>query len=178
MTRLGGTEWDQIIRWSSGFEKAGRYKAKTTAIDGLGRNSIDWQDSTHLRSRRSQGPKTSVLHDPGKQVSALGPTLFWRGDVDLSTDGAPSYRSEETEEWVARNFSDFVSVDLNPQRPGHWPTNSSDFDPLDYPIWGILESIACAKPRSTVEALKRDLTKASNNLPMGVIARAVDDFPK
>ncbi|KIH64396.1 hypothetical protein ANCDUO_05294 [Ancylostoma duodenale] len=43
---------------------------------------------------------------------------------------------------------------------------------------GILESIACAKPRSTVEALERDLTKARSNLPMKIIARAVDDFPR
>lgn len=38
-------------------------------------------------------------------------------------------------------------------------------------------SVACAKPRSTVQALKKDLTKAWNGLPMKIVARAVDDFP-
>ncbi|KIH67461.1 hypothetical protein ANCDUO_02208 [Ancylostoma duodenale] len=48
--------------------------------------------------------------------------------------------------------------------------------------WGrrrgdALESIACAKPHSTVEALKRGLTKTWNDLSMDIIARAVDVFP-
>ncbi|KIH52305.1 hypothetical protein ANCDUO_17594 [Ancylostoma duodenale] len=72
-------------------------------------------------------------------------------------------------EWIARNFPDFISVDLfpdfisvdlTPQRPGHWPANSSDLDPLDYSIREILESVPCAKPHSTVEALKRDLKES------------------
>ncbi|KIH67828.1 hypothetical protein ANCDUO_01839 [Ancylostoma duodenale] len=37
---------------------------------------------------------------------------------------------------------------------------------------GILKSIACAKLHSTIEALKRDLTKPWNVLPMDIIARA------
>ncbi|KIH55478.1 hypothetical protein ANCDUO_14364 [Ancylostoma duodenale] len=92
-------------------------------------------------------------------------------------NGAPCHKSEETHERIARNFPDFTSVDLSPQRPGHWPANSFEFDPMDY-FWGILESIACAKPHSTVEALKRTLTKAWNNLPTDIIARAVGDFPR
>ncbi|KIH64096.1 hypothetical protein ANCDUO_05595 [Ancylostoma duodenale] len=39
-------------------------------------------------------------------------------------------------------------------------------------------SIACANPHSTVEALERNLRKAWNNLPMDIIATAVDDFPR
>ncbi|KIH55529.1 hypothetical protein ANCDUO_14312, partial [Ancylostoma duodenale] len=49
-------------------------------------------------------------------------------------DGAPSHKPEETHEWAVRNFLDFTSVDLCPQRPGHWPANSSDLDQLDYSI--------------------------------------------
>ncbi|KIH52933.1 hypothetical protein ANCDUO_16956 [Ancylostoma duodenale] len=76
-------------------------------------------------------------------------------------------------------LSDFTSVDLDPQRPGHWPAISSDLDPLDHSIWGILESFACAKPHSTVEVLKRDKNfKTWNNLPMDVFTRAVDDFTR
>ncbi|KIH64387.1 hypothetical protein ANCDUO_05303 [Ancylostoma duodenale] len=39
-------------------------------------------------------------------------------------------------------------------------------------------AITCAKPHSTVEALEKDLTKAWSNLPMDIIARAVEDFPR
>ncbi|KIH63198.1 hypothetical protein ANCDUO_06503 [Ancylostoma duodenale] len=52
-------------------------------------------------------------------------------------DGAPSYKSEETQEWIARNF---ISVDLGPQRPGHWPGNSFDLDPR---IMSEMKSIFC-----------------------------------
>ncbi|EYC16834.1 hypothetical protein Y032_0032g2521 [Ancylostoma ceylanicum] len=70
---------------------------------------------------------------------------------------------KKTQEWIARNFPDFISVDISPQRPGHWPANSPDLNPLGYLIWGILESVTCAKPHSTVGALKRDLSKAWND---------------
>ncbi|KIH43559.1 hypothetical protein ANCDUO_26433 [Ancylostoma duodenale] len=44
-------------------------------------------------------------------------------------DGASSHKSEETHEWIARNFPDFTSKDLSRQRPRHWPANLSDLDP-------------------------------------------------
>ncbi|KIH65158.1 hypothetical protein ANCDUO_04520 [Ancylostoma duodenale] len=69
-------------------------------------------------------------------------------------DGAPSHKSEETEEWIAKNFPDSISVN------------------------GILESIVCAKLHSIVEALKRDLAKVSSDLPMDIINRAVNNFPR
>ncbi|KIH61245.1 hypothetical protein ANCDUO_08488 [Ancylostoma duodenale] len=64
--------------------------------------------------------------------------------------GALPHKSEGTQEWIARIFANTISED----------------------------SIACAKPHSTVEALERYFPKAWNNLPMDIIARAVDDFPR
>lgn len=41
-----------------------------------------------------------------------------------------------------------------------------------------MESKACAKPHASIEALKKDLIKAWNEIPMEIINKAVDDFPK
>ncbi len=37
---------------------------------------------------------------------------------------------------------------------------------------------ACSKPHQSINALKKSLTKAWNNISQDVIDRAVDDFPK
>ncbi|KIH47050.1 hypothetical protein ANCDUO_22894 [Ancylostoma duodenale] len=39
--------------------------------------------------------------------------------------------TEETQEWVATIFPDFISVDISPQPPGHCPANSPDLNPLN-----------------------------------------------
>jgi hypothetical protein len=61
---------------------------------------------------------------------------------------------------------------------GDWPSNSPELNVMDYSIWGILEAKACAKPHASIEALKRDLIKAWDEIPLETIAKAVDDFPK
>ncbi|KIH53465.1 hypothetical protein ANCDUO_16406 [Ancylostoma duodenale] len=76
-------------------------------------------------------------------------------------DGAPSRESKETHEWIGRNF------------PGLHLGGPKSSTTRPVAIWGILESIACGSP-----TLRRDLTKACNKLPMDIIARAVDDFPR
>uniref|UniRef100_A0A914D715 Transposase n=1 Tax=Acrobeloides nanus TaxID=290746 RepID=A0A914D715_9BILA len=58
------------------------------------------------------------------------------------------------------------------------PANSPDLNVLDYSLWSILEAEACSKPHQSIDALKKSLVKAWNNIPQGVIDRAVDDFPK
>jgi hypothetical protein len=49
---------------------------------------------------------------------------------------------------------------------------------MDFSVWGILESKACAKPHTSIESLKRSLNKAWAEIPMEMIAEIVDDFPK
>ncbi|KIH59228.1 hypothetical protein ANCDUO_10554 [Ancylostoma duodenale] len=62
--------------WSKGkppLEERMIIRRQKPKSGGLCRNNTHWQDSTHLRVRRSQGPRTPVL------------TVFWGGDVDLPT---------------------------------------------------------------------------------------------
>ena len=95
-------------------------------------------------------------------------------------DGAPSHKAEETQNLIRDNVSEFIEVDISPQRDnGEWPPNSPDLNGMDYySIWSILEAEACSKPHQSIAALKKSLTKAWNNTSQDVIDRAVDDFPK
>ena len=94
-------------------------------------------------------------------------------------DGAPSHKSEETQNLIRDIFPEAIEVDISPQRNnGEWPPNSPNLNVLDYSIWSILEAEACSKPHQSVEALKKSLVAAWNKIPQKVIDRAVDDFPK
>ena len=88
-------------------------------------------------------------------------------------------KAEETRNLVKDIFPECIDVDISPQRNnGEWPPNSPDLNVLDYSLWSILEAEACSKPHQSIEALKKSLVKAWNNIPQEVIDRAVDDFPK
>jgi transposase len=100
---------------------------------------------------------------------------FWT----FQQDGAPSHKAVDTQQLIEENCPDFISVDISPKQPiGEWPPNSPDLNVMDYSIWSILESKACAKPHQSIEALKKSLKKAWGEIPMEMIRKAMDDFPK
>ena len=60
-------------------------------------------------------------------------------------DGAPSHTSEQTQTWLKENFGEdrFWPESM-------WPPYSPDLNPLDYNVWGYVESKACAMPQPLV----------------------------
>ena len=76
--------------------------------------------------------------------------VFMQGD-------APSHTTEETITWMEANFPDFW-------RPDMWPPHSPDCNPLDFNIWGYVESKACALPHSSVAALQESVNQAWGEL--------------
>ena len=71
--------------------------------------------------------------------------------VTLQQDGAPPHRAKATQTWLRRvSGLKFISS-------AEWPPSSCDLSPLDYSMWGILESSACAEPHETLESLVRSL---------------------
>lgn len=86
-------------------------------------------------------------------------------------DSAPSHKARKTQEWLGENFPDFITSD-------EWPPYSPDLNPLDFSIWSMLESKACAKPHNSIEGLKRSLKKAWNKISIKTVAKVVDNFPK
>ena len=58
---------------------------------------------------------------------------------------------------------------MNKNMPAYWPADwwppySPDLNPLDYNIWGYVESRACATPHPSVPALQKAVDKAWTEL--------------
>ena len=56
-----------------------------------------------------------------------GNTIFG-DDWSFQQDGDTSHTYAKTQQWCNANFPSFLDED-------HWPTNSSDVNPLDYSVW-------------------------------------------
>jgi len=61
-------------------------------------------------------------------------------------DSAPAYRALETVSLLWRETSDFIPPDL-------WLPNSSDLNPVDYKIWGIVQDGFYAHKITSVDKL-------------------------
>ncbi|CAF1098111.1 unnamed protein product, partial [Didymodactylos carnosus] len=57
-----------------------------------------------------------------------------------------------------------------------WPPSSPDLNPLDFSIWGILETIVNARQHRSLESLKRMLVREWNRLPMDTVRAAIDSW--
>lgn len=100
-------------------------------------------------------------------------------DWTFQQDGAGGHRAEETQNWIAENFPDFIKVDIHWTRPvGDWPPNSPDLAVMDYFVWPYLESQACSRPHNSVTALKASLVEEWGNISQEMIQNAIDEFPK
>jgi inhibitor of nuclear factor kappa-B kinase subunit alpha len=86
-------------------------------------------------------------------------------------DSAPAHRAKNTQQWYRVNFPDFVSA-------GEWPPYSPDLNPMDYSIWSILESRACAKPQNSLESLKRSLLAEWEKITVEEVRRVGENFTK
>jgi len=61
--------------------------------------------------------------------------------------------------------------------PENWPPNSTDLNPVDYPIWGALEQLVCRRRHTQdVEHLKEVLQTCWEQIGQDVIDRAIGQF--
>ncbi|QQP53204.1 Transposable element tcb1 transposase, partial [Caligus rogercresseyi] len=67
-------------------------------------------------------------------------------------DGAPGHKAKTVQQWCQENFEFFWSANF-------WPSSSPDAAPLEYGIWCIVESKACANHQPSVNALKASVEK-------------------
>lgn len=91
--------------------------------------------------------------------------------IVFQQDGAPSHTAKKTQEWCDENFADFITK-------LEWPPSSPDLNMMDYSIWSILESTACAEVHTSIESLINALRRAWDGISQDVIDRAVDQFPR
>lgn len=133
----------------------------------------------------SNGKTPLHFVDPGVKIDQIyyrkrileGTLLPWArhhfGDKQwtFQQDSAPSHRAKLTQTWCSNNFPAFINCE-------QWPPYSPDINPLDYSIWSILESKACAKSHKNLELLKRDLMSAWNDIDEETLRRICEKFPE
>lgn len=88
-----------------------------------------------------------------KKVKAWIDETYGDTPVVFQQDGAPSHVSEETQAWMDKNFHEYWTWEM-------WPPYSPDLNPLDYNVWGYVESRACKNPHSSVSALQKSVDKS------------------
>ena len=59
-----------------------------------------------------------------------------------------------------------------------WLPCSPDLNPLDFSIWGILESKACAKKHKNIKTLKNFLVREWEKLPQNLLHAICNDVPR
>ena len=84
-------------------------------------------------------------------------------------DGAPPHTADQTREWLRTNLSSFWDKHL-------WPPNSPDLNPLDYGIWGVMESKACATPHPNLDSLRSSVAREWDNLSAEYVAKTCKSF--
>ena len=74
-------------------------------------------------------------------------------DFIFQQDGAPGHTAQSMQACLREPGINFWQKNM-------WLPSSPDFSPLDFSIWGHIESIACSKSHSSPTALKRSVNHA------------------
>ena len=74
------------------------------------------------------------------------------GNYCWQQDSAQGHKVKVTQERCHAHLADFWPAKM-------WPPSSPDLAPLDFGIWGYVESKACAVPHPSVDALKVSVEK-------------------
>ena len=98
-------------------------------------------------------------------MKEYGTALFWGQPLAFQQDYAPIYTARTIQQFCTEEFSDFISAE-------EWPLLSPDLNPLDYCIWGIMESKVNAKPVSSLDELRRRIAEEWDILDMDIVSAA------
>ena len=104
-------------------------------------------------------------------VKEEGQRLYRDRVWTFQQDSAPAHRAKITQQWCRTNLPKFIET-------SDWPPSSPDLNPLDYSIWGILESRVNSKRHASINSLKACLVKEWDNLSMENIRAAIDAWPE
>ena len=103
------------------------------------------------------------------EVSGGGESLFKNEDWTFQQYSAPAYSAKITQSWFRDRNINFISKD-------EWPPSSPVLNPMDYAVWSILETRACAKPHKNIEALKSNLKREWQKIPQEQLRQSVHRF--
>jgi hypothetical protein len=96
--------------------------------------------------------------------------IFGDEEWCLIQDSAPCHRANIVQCWIEAEIPHFI-------RHNEWPPNSPDLNPMDFFVWGKLHQQVSSKSYTSVDSLKREITKCWNEQPQEEVCAAVDSFP-
>lgn len=102
-------------------------------------------------------------------VKPLNSTLFKKQHWTFQQDSAPAHGAKIVQRWLQTNVPSYISSH-------EWPSASPDLNPLDYDLWSKLETMACSKPHTSVEALKKSLLKSWEKFSMEWVRASIDQW--
>uniref|UniRef100_A0A1I7TL85 DDE_3 domain-containing protein n=2 Tax=Caenorhabditis tropicalis TaxID=1561998 RepID=A0A1I7TL85_9PELO len=96
---------------------------------------------------------------------------FGQRPFTLQQDWAPSHGSKSTKSVLDAHFPGYWGKDM-------WPASSPDLNPMDFSVWGYLESKVMAHSHPDIKSLKQALVKAWDEIDDDYLRRTVDSVPK
>lgn len=124
-----------------------------------------------------------IFVDPGVKVNQhyyveqiLAKMLPWaqttfNSDWLFQQDGAPAHTAKKTQQWLRDHKIDFIAKD-------EWPGFSPDLNPMDFSIWGYMESRVCRTRHNNLESLKKSLQHEWNKIPNDLLRATILAVPK
>lgn len=107
-----------------------------------------------------------VLQNPMKDWAKK---KFKNNDWIFQQDGAPAHTANKTQDWLKKEFPDFLPREL-------WPPSSPDLNPMDYSVWSYLESKVCRINHANVDALKSAIQKEWDKMSMDFVSDCIKAF--
>ncbi len=91
------------------------------------------------------------------------------GNYHWQQDSAPGHKAKTTQQWCKDHLANFWPADF-------WPPSSTDCAPLDYGIWGYVESKTCATPHKSVDDLKASVEQEWANMSEDHVMKVCQAF--
>ena len=94
---------------------------------------------------------------------ASGRPWVWQQDL------ASAHKSKETQTWLQKECYNFVPF-------SHWPSSSSDLNPLDYFVWSYIKNITNMTSHNTKASLITAIRRVFAKLPPALVEKTCFQF--